>query len=216
VKAMFRARVGLLAAVLAAPWLTACAPLVIGGAAATSALVASDRRTSGAQLEDKRIELKAEGSIEKTLGEKVHVNVKSFNRRVLLTGEVSTQKLKEDAEKIVRQIENIALIHNDLAISGPSSLMQRSSDAVLSARVKTRVITTRGLDPNAISITSERGMVYLMGIVTKREAELATEVVRSSSGVQRVVQVFELISEEQLRQMNPPPALVQPPKPPSK
>jgi osmotically-inducible protein OsmY len=216
VNAMLRVRVGLLAAVVAAPWLTACAPLVVGGAAATSALVASDRRTAGAQLEDKRIELKASGSIQKTLGDKVHVSVTSFNRRVLLTGEVPTQKQKEDAEKIVRQIENIGLIHNDLAIAGPSSLMQRSSDALLSAGVKTRMITTRGLDPNAISITSERGSVYLMGIVTKREAELATEAARSFSGVQRVVQVFELISEEQLRQMNPPPAPAQPQKPPAK
>jgi osmotically-inducible protein OsmY len=204
VNAMLRVRVGLLAAVVAAPWLKACAPLVVGGAAATSALVASDRRTAGAQLEDKRIELKASGSIQKTLGDKVHVSVTSFNRRVLLTGEVPTQK------------QNIGLIHNDLAIAGPSSLMQRSSDALLSAGVKTRMITTRGLDPNAISITSERGSVYLMGIVTKREAELATEAARSFSGVQRVVQVFELISEEQLRQMNPPPAPAQPQKPPAK
>jgi osmotically-inducible protein OsmY len=213
---MFRVRVGLLAAAAAvAPWLTACAPLLVGGAA-TSALVASDRRTAGTQLEDKRIELKASGSIQKTLGDKVHVSVTSFNRRVLLTGEVPTQKQKEDAEKIVRQIENVGLIHNDLAVAGPSSLMQRSSDALLSAGVKTRMITTRGLDPNAISITSERGSVYLMGIVTKREAELATEAARSFSGVQRVVQVFELISEEQLRQMNPPPAPVQPQKPSAK
>ena len=196
--------VALLAALLAGPWLSACAPLVVGGAAATTALVASDRRTAGAQLEDKRIELKAGGSIQKTLGEKVNVNVSSFNRRVLLTGEVPTQKDKENAEKIVREIENIALIHNDLAIAGPSSMMQRSSDVLLSTGVRARLLTTRGLDPNAISITSERGSVYLMGIVTKREADLATEAVRSFSGVQRVVQVFELISEEQLRQLTPP------------
>ena len=203
---MLRVRVGLLAAVVAAPWLTACAPLVVGGAAATSALVASDRRTSGAQLEDTRIELKASGSIEKTLGARVHVSVNSFNRRVLLTGEVPTETDKKDAEKIVRQIENIASVVNDLAIAAPSSLMQRSSDALLTARVKARMLDTRGLDPNAVSVITERGTVYLMGLVTQREADLATEVARTSSGVQRVVRVVEVISEAELKRLVPPPA----------
>ena len=104
-KAILRARLGLLAAVVAAPWLTACAPLIVGGAAATSALVASDRRTAGAQLDDKRIELKASGSIQKTLGDKVHVSVTSFNRRVLLTGEVPTQKQKEDYSNYLKMMK---------------------------------------------------------------------------------------------------------------
>lgn len=186
-----------LAATTLAAGLSACAPLVLGGAA-VGALVATDRRTSGAQLEDEGIELRAASRIRGALGSRVHVNVNSYNRQVLLTGEVPSEADKQMVEQIVRQVENVNSIVNELAVMGHSTLGQRSSDTLVTGKVRATLVDARDLSANAFRVVTERGTVYLMGRVTEREANRATQLARSVGGVQRVVRVFEIISEDEL------------------
>jgi osmotically-inducible protein OsmY len=186
--------------------LQACAPLVVGGVAATGVLVAADRRTSGTQLEDETIELKAAGQVRDALGDKAHINFNCFNRQLLLTGEVPTEADKAKVERIAGQVENVRSVVNELAVAGNSSLSQRSSDTLVSGRVKAAIVDDKSLSIHAFDVVTERGTVYLMGRVTQREANRVTDVVRSVSGVQRVVRVFEVISEEELARVQPKPA----------
>ena len=195
----------LLAAATAAGLATAlsgCAPLLLGGAAMT-AIVATDRRTSGAQLEDETIELKASSRVREALGDRVHVVVTSFNRQVLLTGEVPDQVTRETVEQIVRKVDNVNGVINELGIHIVSSLSQRSNDLLLTTKVRATLIDARDLSAGAFKVQTERGTVHLMGRVTAREAERATNLVRSISGVQRVVRAFEIITEEELQRMMP-------------
>ena len=182
--------------------LTACFPLVMGGVAG-GALVATDRRTSGAQLEDEGIELRATSRIRSNVGERVHVNLTSYNRQVLLTGEVPNAQDKQLVEQIVARVENVSSVVNDLAVMGNSTLTQRSSDTLVTGRVKAMLVDARDLSSNAFKVVTERGTTYLMGRVTQREADRATEVVRSTPGVQKVIRIFEIISEEELARMLP-------------
>ena len=183
--------------------LTACVPLVMGGAAAGTALVAIDRRTSGAQLEDEGIELRAESRIRSNLGTRVRVSVTSYNRQVLLTGEVPNVQDKQLVEQVVSRVENVASVVNELAVLSSPSLVERSSDLLLTGRVKAMLVDARDLQSSAFKVVTERGTTYLMGRVTQREADRATEVVRSTSGVQKVVRIFEIISEEELTRLQP-------------
>ncbi|MEY4138322.1 MAG: hypothetical protein RLZZ371_504 [Pseudomonadota bacterium] len=185
--------------------LSACAPIVVGGAVMGS-LVATDRRTSGAQLEDEGIELRAAGRIRDNLGERGHINVTSYNRRVLLTGEVPSAQDKQLVEQIVTRVDNVQLVVNELAVLGNATLTQRSSDTLVTGRVKAALVDAKDLFANAFKVVTERGTTYLMGRVTQREADRATEITRSSSGVQKVVRVFEIISEDELRNLLPKPA----------
>jgi osmotically-inducible protein OsmY len=194
------ALVGALAAALA---LSACAPLVIGGAVGT-ALVASDRRTSGAQLEDQSIELKAANRIQDALGDRVHVNVNSYNRFVLITGEAPTEADRQQVEQIVSHVENVKGVDNELAILGASSLSSRSSDVLIATKVKATFVDAKDIQSGAFKIVVERGIVYLMGIVTEREADRASQLAASVSGVQKVVRVMEIVSEADLAGMQPP------------
>lgn len=182
--------------------LTACFPLVVGGVAG-GALVATDRRTSGAQLEDEGIELRATSRIRSNVGERVHVNLTSYNRQVLLTGEVPNAQDKQLVEQIVARVENVSSVVNELSVMGASTLTQRSSDALVTGRVKAMLLDARDLSSNAFKVITERGTTYLMGRVTQREADRATEVVRSTPGVQKVIRIFEIISEEELARMLP-------------
>lgn len=185
--------------------LSACAPIMMGGAVMGS-LVATDRRTSGAQLEDESIELRAASRIRDNLGERVHINVNSYNRRVLLTGEVPNAQDKQLVEQIVTRVDNVQLVVNELAVLGNATLTQRSSDTLVTGRVKAGLVDAKDLYANAFKVVTERGITYLMGRVTQREADRATEIARSSSGVQKVVRVFEIISEDELRNLLPKPA----------
>ena len=180
--------------------LSACVPLMMGGAVMGS-LIATDRRTSGAQLEDEGIELRAASRIRDNLGERGHVNVNSYNRRVLLTGEVPSLQDKQLVEQIVTRVENVQSVVNELAVLGNATLTQRSSDILVSGRVKAGLVDAKDLFANAFKVTAERGTIYLMGRVTQREADRATEITRSTSGVQKVVRVFEIISEDELRNL---------------
>lgn len=192
-------------AALLASSLTACFPLAVGAAAGT-ALVATDRRTSGAQLEDEGIELRAMSRLRNEIGERVHVNLTSFNRQVLLTGEAPTEADKQRVAQIVSQVENVNSIVNEIAVMGNSTLTQRSSDTLVTGRVKAMLIDARDLQLNAFKVVTERGTTYLMGRVTQREADRATNVVRSTPGVQKVVRILEIITEDELARIQPAPA----------
>ena len=199
----------LLAAAALAGGLSACVPLVMGGAA-VGTLVAVDRRTSGTQLEDEGIEFRAANRLHGLYGDRAHVNVTSWNRQVLLTGEVPTQEDRQKAEQTLREVENVRSVVNDLVVAPPSSLSQRSNDTLITGKVKASFVDAKDLVSAAFKVVTERGVVYLMGRVTQREATRATEIVRGVSGVTKVVRVFEIISEEELRRnfANPQPAPV--------
>jgi osmotically-inducible protein OsmY len=192
--------------------LGACAPLMFAGVAGT-ALVASDRRTSGAQLEDESIEIRAQARIRDNLGERVHINVTSYNRQVLLTGEVTAEKDRQGALQLVERIENVKSVVNELSVMPLSNLSERSNDLLITAKVKASYVDSKDLFASAFKVVTERGVVYLMGRVTKREATSATDKTRHVNGVNKVVRLFEIISEEDLRGLLPPPAPAEAPKP---
>ncbi|MCW5651804.1 MAG: BON domain-containing protein [Ramlibacter sp.] len=194
-----------LAATALAASLSACAPLLFGGAA-VGTLVATDRRTSGAQLEDEGIELRAASRLRDALGERGHVNVTSYNRQVLLTGEVPSEQVKQLVEQAVSRVENVRAIVNELGVMGNSTLGQRSSDVLVTGKVKASLVDARDLYANAFKVVTERGTTFLMGRVTQREADRATAITRTVGGVQRVVRILEIISEEELQRMLPQPS----------
>jgi osmotically-inducible protein OsmY len=182
--------------------LSACAPLVVGSAV-MSGLVAIDRRTTGIQLEDEGIELRTAQGLRQNLSASAHVNVTSYNRMVLLTGEVGSAADKERAERLAKSQENVSSVVNDLAIEPASSLTQRSKDAIITGQVKALLVDAKDLQSNAFKVVTERGVVYLLGRVTNREAQRASEIARSSvSGVVKVVRVFEIITEEELKRIS--------------
>lgn len=189
-----------LAVVSLAGALSACAPLVLGGAF-VGGMMASDRRTSGSQVEDEGIELRASSRIRDNLGERVHVNVTSYNRQVLLTGEVPSAQDKQLVEQVVARVENVRSIVNELEVLGNSTLTQRTSDSLVTGKVKASLLDAKDLFANAFKVVTERGTVYLMGRVTQREATRATDIARGTGGVQKVVRLLEIISEDELKTM---------------
>jgi osmotically-inducible protein OsmY len=184
--------------------LQACAPLVVGGMVG-GAMVATDRRTSGIQLEDENIEIKASGRIGQMTGDRTHVNVTSYDRQVLLTGEVPNEQDRTYVAKLVSEVENVRTVINELVVAPKSGLADRSTDALISAKVKAQMVDSKDIFANAYKIVTERGVVYLMGKVTQREADRATEVARQVSGVKKVVRSFEIVSEQELKALLPEP-----------
>jgi osmotically-inducible protein OsmY len=191
------------AAVVTTAALSACAPLIVGGAMVGGAMMATDRRSSGAQVEDQAIELKAVGRVSEAIGDRGHVNVTSYNRLVLITGEVPTEADRTAVEQAISRIENVRSVVNELAVMGNSSLSARSNDAILSGQVKAAFIDAKELQSNSLKVVTERGVVYLMGRVTEREAAIATERARGISGVLKVVRVFEIVTEAELAEIQP-------------
>ena len=185
--------------------LSACAPIIMGGAV-MGGLMATDRRTSGMQVEDEGIELRAGNGIRSQLGERGHVNVTSYNRQVLLTGEVLNAQDKQAVEQLVSKVENVRSIVNELGVLENTTLSQRTSDTLVTGKVKATMLDAKDLFANAFKVVTERGTVYLMGRVTQREANRATELTRGIEGVKKVVRVMEIISEEELQRIQPPPA----------
>jgi osmotically-inducible protein OsmY len=183
----------------------ACAPIIMGSAVMSSLMV-TDRRTSGTQVEDEGIELKAASRIRENLGERVHINVTSYNRQLLLTGEVPTAQDKQLAEQVVSRVENVRAIVNELGIQANTTFSQRSSDVIITGRVKAAMVDAKDLFANSFKVVTERGTTFLMGRVTQREANRATDIVRGVDNVQKVVRVLEIISEEELQGMLPKPA----------
>ncbi len=191
----------LLASALAAP---GCVPLVATGAA-VGTLAALDRRTLGAQTEDQEIELKASSRIRGALKQPGGVSVTSFNRKVLLTGQVASEDDKRAAEATVAALPNVRSIHNELKVLGVPSLATSTADASITARVKAALLEAQDLHANVIKVVTESGTVYLMGLVSRREGERAAQVASRVAGVQRVVTVFEYITEEEVKRVSQPP-----------
>lgn len=173
--------------------LSGCAAAVVGTGIAVGAIVATDRRTSGTQLEDETIELKSSNAIKSTLGDRAHVNITSYNRRVLLTGEASSANDKAFIEKTVMKIENVHSIVNDIALMPISDFSKRTEDSVITTKIKASLLEVGGMQANAIKIVTERGVVYILGKLTPNELEKATQVARGVTGVVKVVRVAEVI-----------------------
>lgn len=188
--------------------LSGCVGLVVGGAVAGT-MAASDRRTFGAQTEDKAIAVKADVRLRNVLDDTGHVNVNAFNRKVLITGEVPNQAKKDAVEREVKAIEGVQSVTNELAIAGPASYTSRSNDTLLTTKVKASLVDAKDISANSFKVVTERGEVYLMGRVTQFEANRATEIARGVSGVTKVVRVFEYISEEEYKQYQNTPAPAQ-------
>ncbi|WP_341889681.1 BON domain-containing protein [Variovorax sp. YR752] len=200
---MLRRPAVLLAGLAAAALMSACAPLLVGGAVVGTSMMVSDRRTSGTQLEDQAIELKSNTRVREAVGERGHVNVTSYNRVALLTGEVVAETDKVAVEQAVAKIEGVRSVVNELAVMGSSSLANRSNDAILTSKVKASFIDAKDVFATAIKVTTERGTVYLMGRVTERESTRASDIARGVPGVLKVVRVFEVISEAELAEIQP-------------
>jgi osmotically-inducible protein OsmY len=183
---------------LAALSLGGCAALVVGGAAVGTALVVTDRRTSGVQLEDQAIELKAVNRIREAVGDRGHINATSYNRVLLLSGEVASDADRAAIEQTVARIENVRSTLNELGVMGSSSLTARSNDAVLTSKVKASYVDAKDLQSNAVKVVTERATVFLMGRVSEREATRATDLARGVSGVQKVVRAFEILTDAEL------------------
>ncbi|MBD3634778.1 MAG: BON domain-containing protein [Methylophaga sp.] len=169
-----------------------CAPAVVGGAA-TGAAVAYDRRTTGTVIDDQGIEFKAAYALfnNKEIYDQSHINVTSFNGVVLLTGETPSESLKQKATAEVKQIPKVRRIHNELAIAAPSALPSRSTDTWITSKIKAKMATDERIDPFHIKVVTERGIVYLLGLVSRSEAQQAVNLVTNTAGVQRVVKIFE-------------------------
>jgi len=175
--------------------------VIVGGTGMAVAMV-SDRRSSGTYVEDEGIEWKAGNRINERLGDKVHVNVTSFNRKLLLTGEAFNEASREEAGRIAAAVENVKEVVNDLRIAPTSTLSARGNDSYISSKVKARFVDQKDFRIQQVKVTTEAGTVFLMGLVTEKEGNAATEVARTTNGVQKVVRVFEYISEEEARRLD--------------
>ena len=184
--------VKLILAALVASQLVACFPAVVGGAAAGGA-VAADRRTSGTYVDDESIELKAVKKMETNLGEQSHVNVTSYNRNVLLTGEVPTIEHKTKAESLLREIENVRTVTNEIVVAPKTSIGSRTSDTYITSKIKSKFVTENQFAANHVKIVTENSTVYLLGLVTKAEGDAAAAIASSTDGVDKVVKVFEYV-----------------------
>jgi osmotically-inducible protein OsmY len=172
---------------------------VVAGAAVGGAVATVDRRTLGAQTEDKAIAVKAESRLGSIILDAGHVNVNSYNRNVLLTGEVLDEAMKRAVENEVRGISNVESVSNELEIAGPSSYTSRANDSLITSKIKLSLADKKTIPATAVKVVTERGTVYLMGLVTQREGNIAADVAKGVSGVVRVVKIFEYISEEDLK-----------------
>ncbi|MBU1690871.1 MAG: BON domain-containing protein [Gammaproteobacteria bacterium] len=172
--------------------LQGCFPVIATGAG-TAVLMAEDRRTSGIYIEDQGIELKASNRLDEKFKDSIHVNVTSYNRTVLITGEVPSEATKQEAESTVRGVPNIRNVLNELAIAGVSSYTSRSNDSYLTSKVKVRFVELGKFQANHIKVVTENNVVYLLGMVKRNEADNAVEIARTTGGVQKVVKLFEYI-----------------------
>ena len=193
-----------LAALIALPGLGGCAAVLLGGAFVGGSMVVMDRRSSGTQLDDESIELKSSNRISEAIGDRGHVSVTSYNRLVLVSGEVPTEADKAKVEQAVGRVENVRSIVNELAVGFTSSFGTRSSDTLITSKVKASLVDAKDLQANTIKVVTQRGIVYLMGVVSEREAKRAADVARGVGGVVKVVRVFDVVSEGALADLAPP------------
>jgi len=181
------------AAVAAALALPGCAPLMVGAVAAGTAVVATDRRSTGTQLDDKAIQVRVANELTDALrGNDIHISVNSFERRILLTGEVPSEAVKAQAGAVASRSKDVRLVNNELVIATPSTFGERTNDNTLGTRVRAAFVNTREIAFNSVDIVTERRTIYLMGAVTQKEADVAAHVASRVSGVQQVVKLFDV------------------------
>jgi osmotically-inducible protein OsmY len=191
---MIRKLFGIALLAAAVPALQGCFPLVVTGMG-TAALMATDRRTAGIYIEDESIELKAMARLRDGSFPAAHAAATSFNRRVLLTGEVANEEMKKQVEEAIRSIPNVKEVTNELQMAGASSIASRGNDALISSNVKARMVNNGRFSPQHVKVITESGVVYLMGVVSPAEGDAAVDIARNTSGVSRVVKVFEYVGK---------------------
>ena len=197
-----RPAAGPLLLALAAALLVGCVPMVVGTAVVGTAVVATDRRGGGSQVDDELIQMKSGNRLEEAFPDgRVRVNVTSYNRMVLLTGQVPSDADKATVEQVIAKMDNVQSVINELSVGPATTLKERSNDAYITTKVRASIVDAQDLFANSIKIVTHRGVVYLMGRVTEREANHAAELARGVSGVVKVVKVFEVISEAELARM---------------
>lgn len=192
-----------LAAASALPLLQGCFPVVATGVGAGAAMV-SDRRTSGTYVEDESIEWKVSGRIRQRFGNTVNVNVTSYNRNVLLTGQAPNATVLGELEGIVAGVEHVRGVINEVVVGPNSTLTARANDALITSNVKARFVDAKRFSAHHVKVVTEANVVFLLGIVTRTEADAAAEVARTSQGVRKVVRVFEFISDDEARRLDNP------------
>ncbi len=175
------------------PTLPACVPLIATGAA-VGILAAVDRRSVGTQTEDETIEWKAAARIRENFGDRAHVNITSYNRMVLLTGEAPNETAKAEINRLVKEVPNVQDTYNQLVIGPPSSFSARSNDAFITSKIKSRSVDNGKFNPVHVKVVTEGGVAFLLGMVTQAEADAAIDVARTTAGVQKVVNFLEIIS----------------------
>ncbi len=197
-----RWKAGLVASLVAAGFaLSACAPLLVGAGATMGTLSALDRRTVGAQTEDELIELKGRNRLTESMRNSDGIGVTSYNRKVLLTGQVLSAQDKTNAARVIASLDNVRSVDNELQVSGRVSMGVAASDTLITTRVKTALLDSNRVQANTIKVVTEASVVYLMGIVTAEEGSAAADIASRTSGVARVVTVFENISNDDLQRI---------------
>lgn len=186
------------------PALQGCFPIVAAGVG-TGVLAVVDRRTLGTQTEDETIEWKASSRVSEKLGDRAHINYTSYNRKVLLSGEAPSADIKAEIERIVSGVPNVAGVYNEIAVAGATSYSARSNDAYITSKVKARFVDANRFPANRVKVVTEAGNVFLLGLVTQHEADAAIDIARTTSGVLKVVNVLEVISEAKARELDLPP-----------
>lgn len=196
-----RAMLGLMTLGLALPALQGCFGVVVAGAT-VGVLAASDRRSLGVQTDDEAIELKAANRLSPDISKRSHINMTSYNRQVLLTGEVPDEATRARVADEIGRIENVQGVWNELAIAGNSSFGNRSNDTYITSKVKARFIDANQFAANRVKVVTEASVVFLLGIVTDREAKAAIQVARSTEGVRKVVNLLQIISDTEARRID--------------
>ena len=184
-------RLACLLALPAALWVSGCAPVLVGAGAAGALSMSEDRRSSGAQLDDQSIEWRSSSRIGERFGSKAHVNVTSYNRAVLLTGEVADERMRADVDSLVRSVPSVHGTTNELVVAEPTSLGSRTTDSYITSKIKTRFLDANKFNALHVKVVTEAGVVYLLGVVTEKEADDAVEIARTTGGVRKVVKMFE-------------------------
>lgn len=191
----------LIAGAVSLTTLSACVPLVVGGAAAYGAgAVATDRRSTGAQVDDQTIELRAASRIRDIANDQMNVSVTSFNRQVLLTGTVGSEADKRAAGEAVSRVENVRSVVNEVVVGPARTFQEKSNDIFITSKVKASLLDAKDIFANSFKVVTDGGVVYLMGIATRRETDRATDIARGVSGVNKVVRVVEIVTEAELAQ----------------
>jgi len=203
-----------LLALLAAALAPGCAPVIVGAGAAGALSMSEDRRSSGAQLDDQSIEWRSSSRIGERFGAKVHVNVTSYNRNALLTGEVPDERTRTEVDKLVRAVPSVQATTNELAVAGSTSLGSRTGDSFITSKIKTRFLDAAKFNALHVKVVTEAGVVYLLGTVTDKEADEAVEIARTTGGVRKVVKMFEPCKEtDEICRPVPPPPPAKPSRP---